>query len=119
MSIFSYSFFFHTRVHSPDICTKSRTQVCFHGYTFVTDLPAGHQLHDVMALLNFDASKLCREMLGAASVRKHQELLQQHWGSSEVATLPGEDIQRCLLGVRIPDSFFHIFLSGRVTAHFI
>ena len=118
MSIFSYSFFY-TRVHSPDIRTKSHTQVHFHGYTFVTDLPVGHQLHDVMALLNFDASKLCGEMLGAASVRKHQELLQQHWGSSEVATLPGEDIQRCLLGVRIPDSFFHIFLSGRVAAHFI
>ena len=87
---------FYTRVHLPDICTKSRSRVHFHGYTFVTDLPAGHQLHDVMALLNFDASKLCREMLGAASVRKHQELLQQHWGSSEVATLPREDIQRCL-----------------------
>ena len=37
--------------------------------------------------------------MGSTSIRKHQELLQQHWGSSEVATLPGADIQRCLLGV--------------------
>ena len=100
---------FHTRVCSLSICTKSCTRVHFHGYTFVIDLPAGHQLHNVMVLLNFDASKLCGKTLGAASVRKHQELLQQHWGSGEVTTLPREDIQRCLLGVRIPDFFFLYF----------
>ena len=70
--------------------------------TFSTiSLPAGEKLHDIMALMNFDASKLCGETLGATSVRKHQEILQKHWSSGEVATLPGEDIQRCLLGVSI------------------
>ena len=66
---------------------------------FIPDLPEGHQLHDIMVLINFDASKLCGETLGSALVRKHLELLQQHWSSSEVATLHGDDIQRCLLGV--------------------
>ena len=66
---------------------------------FIPDLLEGHQLHDIIALMNFDASKLCGETLGSASVRKHQELLQQHWSSSEVATLPGDNIQCCLLGV--------------------
>ena len=54
-----------------------------------------------MALLNFDAFKIVGEMLGVPSVRHYKEILQEHWSSDDVAILPGEDIQRCLLGMCI------------------
>ena len=65
------------------------------------DLPAGEKLHDLVALLNFDMSKVAGETLGAQSVWRHQETLQEHWSSSDVTVLPGEDVQCCLLGVTI------------------
>ena len=68
---------------------------------FSLDLPAGEKLHDLVALLNFDVSKVVGETLGAQSVQRHQEILQEHWSSSEVAILPEEDVQHCLLGVTI------------------
>ena len=68
---------------------------------FFLDLPADEKLHDLVALLNFDVSKVVGETLGAQSVRRHQEILQEHWSSSEVTVLPGENVQHCLLGVSI------------------
>ena len=83
----------------------AHTQVRLHKYIFLIsislDLPAGEKLHDLVALLNFDVSKVAGETLGAQSVQKHQEILQEHWSSSDVAVLPGEDVQHCLLGVTI------------------
>ena len=95
--IFVLNFSFSSMVNM--ICTKLYSSTVFMSMLFIPDLPEGHQLHDIMVLMNFDASKLCGKTLGSASVRKHQELLQQHWSSSEVATLPGDNIQCCLLGV--------------------
>ena len=68
---------------------------------FFLDLPAGEKLHNLVALLNFNVSKVVGETLGAQSVWRHQEILQEHWSSSEVTVLPGEDVQCCLLGVTI------------------
>ena len=68
---------------------------------FFLDLLAGEKLHDLVALLNFDVSKVVGETLGAQSVQRHQEILLEHWSSSEVTILPGEDVQWCLLGVTI------------------
>ena len=65
----------------------------------ISELPAGEKLHDLSALLNFDVTKLSGEVLGAESVRHHQEILQEHWSSKDMGMLPGDDIQRCLLGV--------------------
>ena len=59
---------------------------------FFLDLPAGEKLHDLVALLNFDVSKVVGETLDAQSVQRHQEILQEHWSLSEVAILPGEDV---------------------------
>ena len=75
--------------------------VWVHFSYFFLDLPAGEKLHDLVALLNFDVSKVVGETLGAQSVWRHQEILQEHWSSSDVAILPGEDVQHCLLGVTI------------------
>ena len=77
------------------------TAVQIHFSYFFLDLPAGEKLHDLVALLNFDVSKVVGETLGAQSVQRHQEILQEHWSSSEVTVLPGEDVQCCLLGVTI------------------
>ena len=68
---------------------------------FFLDLPAGEKLHDLVTLLNFNVSKIARETLGAQSVQRHQEILQEHWSSSDVAVLPEEDVQHFLLGVTI------------------
>ena len=67
---------------------------------FFLDLPAGEKLHDLVALLNFNVSKVVGETLGAQSVWRHQEILQEHWSSSDVTVLPEEDVH-CLLGVTI------------------
>ena len=75
--------------------------VWVHFSYFFLDLPAGEKLHDLVALLNFDVSKVVGETLGAQSVWRHQEILQEHWSSSDVTILPGEDVQHCLLGVTI------------------
>ena len=75
----------------------------FHKYDSMncgfSELPVGEKLHDLCALLNFDVTKLSGEVLGAESVRRHQEILQEHWSSADVGMLPGDDVQRCLLGV--------------------
>ena len=80
----------HTNVH---------TQVQLYKYVFFTDLPAGERFHDLITLLNFDASKVLGETLGVASIHCHQEILQEPWSSGDVAVLPGADVQQCLLGV--------------------
>ena len=81
-------------------CTRVQlVQILF--FYFFLDLPAGEKLHDLVALLNFDVSKVVGETLGAQSVQRHQEILQGHWSSSEVTVLPGEDVQCCLLGISI------------------
>ena len=77
------------------------TAVQIHFSYFFLDLPAGEKLHDLVALLNFDVSKVAGETLGAQSVQRHQEILQEHWSLSDVTVLPGEDVQHCLLGVII------------------
>ena len=59
--------------------------VWVHFSYFFLDLPAGEKLHDLVALLNFDVSKVVGETLGAQSVWRHQEILQEHWSSSDVA----------------------------------
>ena len=64
-------------------------------------MPTGEKLHDLVALLNFDVSKVAGETLGAQSVQRHQEILQEHWSSSDITVLPGKDVQFCLLGVTI------------------
>ena len=75
--------------------------VWVHFSYFLLDLPAGKKLHDLVALLNFDVSKVVGETLGAQSVWRHQEILQELLSSSDVTVLPGEDVQHCLLGVTI------------------
>ena len=47
------------------------------------------KLHDLSALLNFDATKLSGEVLGAESVRRHQETLQEHWSSMDMPCCQG------------------------------
>ena len=42
-------------------------------------------------------------MLGEESVRRHQKILQEHWGSGDTAVLPGDDVQHLLLGVSITE----------------
>ena len=68
--------------------TVACTQVQLHEYisliSISLDLPAGEKLHDLVALLNFDISKVAGETLGAQSVQRHQEILQEHWSSSDV-----------------------------------
>ena len=65
----------------------------------ITGLPPGEKLHDLAALLNFDVSKVSGESLGEESIRHHQKLLNEHWGSDDMAVLPGDDVQCLLLGV--------------------
>ena len=65
----------------------------------ITGLPPGEKLHDLGALLNFDVSKVSGESLGEESIRHHQKLLNEHWGLDDTAVLPGDDVQRLLLGV--------------------
>ena len=67
--------------------------VQIHFSYFFLDLPAGEKLHDLVALLNFYVSKVVGEILGAQSVQRHQEILQEHWSLSEVTVMPGEDVQ--------------------------
>ena len=40
-------------------------------------------------------------MLGEESVCNHQQILQEHWGSGDMAVLLGDDVQCLLLGVGI------------------
>ena len=63
--------------------------------------PVDEKLHDLASLLNFDSTKVSGEMLGEESVRWHQQILQEHWGSGDTGVLPGDDIQQLLLGIGI------------------
>ena len=99
----------------------AHTQVWLHEYIFLIsislDLPAGEKLHNLMALLNFDVSKVVGETLGTQSVQRHQEILQEHWSSSDVTILPGEDVQCCLLGVTIIYFMLVSFISFSIYHH--
>ena len=55
----------------------------------ITGLPPGEKLHDLAALLNFDVSKVSGESLGEESIRHHQKLLNEHWGSDEYGSFTG------------------------------
>ena len=100
----------------------AHTQVRLHEYIFLIsislDLPAGEKLHDLVALLNFDMTKVVGETLGAQSVSRYQEILQEHWSSSDVTVLPGEDLQHCLLGVSIIYFMWASFISFSIYHHF-
>ena len=69
-----------------------------HEYIFFLDLPASEKLHDLIALLKCNASKVAGETLGVASICHHQEILQEHWSLGDIAVLSSTDIQWCLLG---------------------
>ena len=66
---------------------------------YFPELPLNEKLHDLVALLNFDTSRVPSKTLGEESIHCHQKLLQEQWGSDDTAVLPGDDVQQLLLGV--------------------
>ena len=55
-------------------------------------------------------------MLGEESIWHHQQILQEHWGSGDMAVLLGDDVQHLLLRVSVTQddflecpSFYQVF----------
>ena len=80
------------------------------------DTPSGEQAHSLLGLANFDFAHLPdAEVMGEDLMRQYQKILLEHYSSDKIAVLPGDVVQKLMLGVCIsiisiisPDRHSHL-----------
>ena len=85
-------------------------------YSIFLDTPLGEKTHSLLSLANFDFAHLPdAEAMGEDLMHQYQKILLEHYSSDKIAVLPGDIIQKLMLGVCMliisPDRHSHLTLN--------